>query len=172
MINKKNIPLYIALAIPVLMILLVAALIYLPGIGQKPRVNFLYMTGTYVYDYGYGSGGYQVSGGHLVYNMPTNPSNYVQSGDANFYLYNVSTGQSQEVTLAQAESYNLDPSNVSSDGYTVQQGNASGGDFLFGSPSGDYTDWFIKGHNRAFKLNLKLVGSEYSNFRFLGWTNN
>jgi len=174
MLNKKNLPLYIALAVPVLMIILVAAFIYLPGIGKKPAHNFLYMTGNNVYDYAYNNIGYQVNGGHLVYNPPASPApnqpNYPASGDVHFYLYDVANNQAKEVTLAEAEGYNLDSSNTSSDGYTIQQGNGNSGDFLFGGGGGDYTSWFIKGHNRAIKLNLKLTGAYYSNFRFLGWT--
>lgn len=43
-------------------------------------------------------------------------------------------------------------------------------DFLFGSSSGDYNSWFIKGHNRSIKLNLKLNSANYYNMQFLGWT--
>jgi hypothetical protein len=169
MINKEKLPLYIALAVPALMIALVAAFIYLPGLGQRPRHNFLYMSGSNVfyYDGGYGQG-YQVSSGHLVFNPPPyNPVNAYPPGEPHFYIYDVVKNAAAEVSVAQAESYTLDPTNTSPDGYTIQQGNG-GGDFLFGGGGGDYSSWFIKGHNRAFKLNLKLNGS-YSNFRFLGW---
>ena len=172
MINKQKLPLYIALAVPVLMILLVAAFIYLPGFGKKPKVNFLYITGNNVYYYEYGNTGYQVSGGRLVYTPPTVNANYPNpDASAQFYLYDVAKGQAAAITLQQAQSYQLDPSNASSDGYTVSQGNYnSGGDFFFGGGGGgDYNSWFIKGNNRAIKLNLKLTGTQYSNFRFLGW---
>lgn len=174
--TKKNLPLYIALAVPVLMIVLVWAFIYFPGIGKKPTVNFLYMTGNYIYnyDYGYNQQGYGVSNGHLIYTPPTvNPNipvpyNNPQNTDVHFYVYDVSKNESTEVTFAQAQSYQLDTTNTSSDGYTIQQGSGGSGDFLFGGGGGDYTSWFIKGHNRSVKLNLKLTGN-YSNFRFLGW---
>jgi hypothetical protein len=169
--NKKNLPLYIALAVPVLMILLVAAFIYFPGIGKHPKHNFLYLSGNDVYYYGSGQG-YQVSGGHLVFNPPSAasaPSYYAQQGQPHFYIYDVAKNEATEVSLAEAQSYTLDPTNTSSDGYTIQQGNGGGSDFLFGGGGGDYTSWFIKGNNRAIKLNLKLTGSSYSNFRFLGW---
>ncbi|MDR3642263.1 MAG: hypothetical protein P4L74_01375 [Candidatus Doudnabacteria bacterium] len=172
MINKQKLPLYIALAVPVLMIILVAAFIYMPGAGKHPKYNFLYMTGNSVYDYGYGSTGYQVSGGRLIYTPPAQTSAYPpvpQTGPVNFYLYDVAKGQATEVTLAQAQMYTLDPTNSSPDGYFVQQGNSGGGDFLFGGGGGDYNSWYIKGNNRAVKLNLKLTGSAYSNFKFLGW---
>lgn len=174
-VSKKNWALYVALAAPLLMIIMVAAFIYLPGIGKTPQHNFLYMSGSNVYSdvYGYPAAGYQVSSGHLVYTPP--PVNQNQNiypplaTDVHFYVYDVKTNQATEVALAQAETYNLDSSNISADGYSVQQG-SGGGDFLFGS-SGDYNSWFLKGHNRSTKLNLKLSGgTSYANFRFLGWT--
>ncbi len=172
MMNKKNLPLYIALAVPLLMILLVAAFIYLPGIGKKPQINFLYMTGTNIYS-GYGQREYQVKGGHLVdipIPPPATPQPYYQPSEVHFFVYNVSTDQASEVTLAQAEAYQLDPSNQSADGFTVERGNGGGGDPFFGSVGNDYNSWFIKGHNRSWKLNLKLTGgSYYDNFQFLGW---
>ena len=174
MINKKNIPLIIALTIPVLMIILVAAFIYLPGIGQKPKVNFLYLTGANTY-YPYGQQEYQISGGHLIQTPApkTTPPNYVPPDNTipHFYLYDVTKNTATELTFAQAQTYTLDSSNTSADGYTIAQGNGGGGDLFFGGGSYDYNSWFIKGHNRSIKLNLKLTGSAYYNFQFLGWIN-
>ena len=173
MINKKNLPLYIALAVPVLMIILVAAFIYLPGIGKHPKYNFVYMSGDSVYYYDYNNG-YTVQNSHLVYIPPTAPNNnyYNQNQQQpHFYMYDTSRGEAREISYAEAQSYNLDPTTTSPDGYKVEQGNGNGGDFFFGGSSGDYNSWFIKGHNRSVKLNLKTVSGVYNyyNFRFLGW---
>ncbi|MEK7161699.1 MAG: hypothetical protein AAB729_03350, partial [Patescibacteria group bacterium] len=62
-VNKKNIPLIIALCIPVLMVLVLAAVIYLPGLGKKPAHNFIYMTGDNYYNYGQSK--YLVSDGYI-----------------------------------------------------------------------------------------------------------
>lgn len=178
MINRKNLPLYIALAVPVAMILLVAAFIYLPGVGASPKYNFVYMTGNNSY-YGYGLQQYQVNGGRLVKNPPpplqnSQPYNYAppipDSAQVRFYVYDVGKNSAEEVSFDQAAALKLDSSNTSPDNYVIQRGNG-GGDFLFGGVSGDYNSWFIKGHNRSKKLNLKLTGGTdyYYNFQFLGW---
>jgi len=177
MLNKKNIPLILALAIPIIMIVLVWAFIYFPGIGQKPTHNFIYMTGNNIYYYDYNHRQYEVSGGHLVENpVPTptvpNQPGYIKPDNSvpHFYIYDVAKDTATELTFDQAKTYQLDSSNTSSDGYVIQQGNYSGGGLLFGGSSGDYNSWFIKGHNRSRKLNLKLTGvSSYYNFQFLGW---
>jgi hypothetical protein len=172
MINKKNIPLIIALSVPVLMIILVAAFIYLPGLGKKPKANFLYESGNYVYD-NY-SGGYSVKNGQLVQTPPpvSQPAYYNQNQDVHFYLYDVKNNSATEVNFQQAQGYHLDSGAQSPDGFTVVQGNYSGGGDLFfgGGVSNDYNSWFIRGHNRSIKLNLKLISSQnYYNFKFLGW---
>ena len=174
MINKKNIPLIIALAIPVLMIILVAAFIYMPGFGKKPQYNFLYLTGNNVYPYG--GQQFVVSAGHLVQTLPQTPPpnapSYTTYVDPiHFYLYDVSSGTATEVSFARAQTYALDPSNTSADGYIIQQGSSDGGGLLFGGTPVDYNSWFIQGHNRSIKLNLKLTGTYYNNFQFLGWVN-
>lgn len=172
-------PLIIALCIPVLMIILVAAFVYLPGLGKRPMYNFLYMSGdnSYYYDY-YGGREYQVSGEKLVYSPRPIPTPFPGSNvpvivpdnaKPKFYVYNVATKEASEVTFQEASTYTLDSSNVSSDGYKIEQGNYRGGDFIFGAGGSDYGSWFLKGHNRSIKLNLKLSGRDYYNFQFLGW---
>lgn len=172
MLNKRNLPLYIALAIPVLMIVLVAAFIYLPNMGKKPQYNFVYMTGNGYLPYG--GQEYSVSNGHLVQNpspldnsapnVPPKP--VVPLGQPHFYVYDVTANSANEVSFQQAQALTLDPSNLSPDGYTLDRGNS--GDFLFSGPS-DYNTWYLKGHNHSSKLNVKVVGNDYYNLQFLGW---
>lgn len=175
--KKNNLPLIIALCIPVLMIVLVAAFVYLPGFGKHPAHNFLYITGYNTYYYG-NQREYFVSGGHLVHNpQPAYPSDYNKgisppTSQPIFYIYDIVSGKSTELTFVQAQKYQLDPSIISEDGYRVERGNYGGGDFFFGGGSGDYNSWFIKGHNRSIKLNLKLSSPDYYNFEFLGWITN
>lgn len=171
MINKKNIPLIIALFIPVVMIALVAAFIYFPGIGQKPKFNFLYATGDEVY-YNYDVI-YSVQQGKLEITENPNPgypyAPYKKINTSVFYVYDVAKNESREVSLEEAKKMQLDPAQISSDGFEVTFG-TGGGDFLFGGGSRDYNHMYIRGHNRSKQLNLKLVGSSvYSNFKFIGW---
>ena len=178
MMDKKSIPLITALAIPFLMIVLIAALIYLPGLNKKPQYNFVYASGDESYSYGYNWRAYTVEGGRLTkqplpqpnQSMPVPDPKYPvpQPIEPKLYFYDVQKNQAREISFEQAQSLNLDPANVSPDGYEVVQGNGNGGGgFIFGG-SGDYQHYFLRGHNRSKQLNLKQVGSYY-NFRFLGW---
>ena len=172
MLDKRKLPLIIAFSIPLLMIVLLAAFIYLPGLGKKPKYNFLYMTGNSYYDIN--NGNFYVSRGRLVQNQPAGSSESLAPsrppiGPVRFYVYDVSKDLATEVSFLQAQNYTLDPSSTSADGYVVERGNYSGGDLFFGGGSRDYNTWFIKGHNRSRKLNLKLSGQDYYNVQFLGW---
>ena len=158
------------------MIIIIAAAIYLPNIGKKPATNFLYVTGdAVVYDY-YNSGNYyytvqngRVEKDNYPYN-PNNPKPYSPAfTESQIYLYDAAKNLSTELSLSEAQQYQLDPGNQSPDGYVVERGSGGGG-FPFGGAIQDYNSWYLKGHNRSFKLNLKLIGSyAYNNFKFLGW---
>jgi hypothetical protein len=166
--NKKNLPLILALCVPLVMIVLVAGAIYLPSIGKKPNYNFLYVSNT---DY-YNSDRYFVADHKLVveekiyrdYEMIKSP----QTSKGNLYLYNIQTNTAQDVSLEEAQKYILDASKTSPDGYEVTRGSGGGGGFLFGGGYSDYNSYFIRGHNRALKLNLKTVGT-YPDMQFIGW---
>lgn len=170
MINKQKLPLIIALCIPLLMIILVAGFIYIPGIGKKPKYDFVYLSGSTSY---YGTQEYKVSGGKIVKYPITQDKMYAGGIVPNesmplFYLYSVANQSATELSLEQAQSITLDASNTSPDAYIIERGNGGGG-FPFGG-NGNYNTWYIKGHNRATKLNLKLTGGDsYYNFQFLGW---
>lgn len=51
--KKENLPVIIAIALPVLLILAVAAFAYLPNAGAKPGYNFLYVQNMWPYAYSY-----------------------------------------------------------------------------------------------------------------------
>lgn len=169
-IDKQKIPLILALAIPVLMIFIVAAFIYIPGIGKKPKINFLYLTGDEYND----NFRYFVSGEKLV--KQAKPEDVYQNKmtlmEQKFYFYDVVKNEAEEISFEKASSYNLDTSAKSSDGYEFTFGSSSGGGLFF-SVSGDYSNYYLRGYNRSFKLNLKKTsnpfGNYYYNVRFLGW---
>ena len=171
--TKKNLPLIVALAIPVLMILGLAAAIYLPGLGKSPAYDFVYISGSGVQYPSYQGYDYVVKDGHLVKaDRPVNnsllPFYKDQADEQQLYFYDVKAGASRELSFEEASKLHLDPATQSPDGYEVSRGGYSGG-FLFFDGRSDYDHWYLRGHNRNRLLNLKLIGSYYDNFKFLGW---
>ena len=78
---------------------------------------------------------------------------YASSTPAQIYYYSVATNASRKITLTEASNYNLDPSNVSPDGYTLQQANTSDSGFLFWGSSGD-SNWYLKNGLKKKQVNL------------------
>lgn len=157
----------IGFSIPVLMILFVAASIYLPGIFQQPRYNFLYSADADYYD----NRTYSVSNGRLIINPQpfTYPSNRPYQSPQ-LYVHNVTTNESTSVSFQEASGLTLDPSAQSPDGYKIENGSNNSGFFPFFWYDRDYNAQYIVGHNTSKKLNVKTYGSSYYNsIHFLGW---
>jgi len=165
---KKNISLILGISIPILMIIFVAAAIYLPGVFIHPQYNFLYSSSS---DY-YGTKQFNVSNGKLVKEEVKRPDGQKNvTGETKLFIYDVAIEKSREVSFEEAQSLELDPYNKSLDGFEVIHG--SGGDnfFPFGhSSDGDYCSRYLSGHNVSKKLDLQMSGSSYcGNFHFIGW---
>lgn len=168
---KKNVTLVLGIAIPILMILFVAASIYLPRLFIQPHFNFLYVS---VDDKHCNNPlQYAVQNNKLVQVKVALPKSCYYSGQdpSKLYLYDVAKNESREISFANAQNLNLDPTEKSPEGFQVVYGNRNEGFFsIFFGPSTDYSTLYLTGHNVSKKLNLQLNGpSYYDNFRFLGW---
>ena len=176
--TNRNISLIIGLAIPLLMIVLVAASIYLPSLfAPSPKFNFLYVTGD---DY-YQAQQYVVEKGKLIKREVKYPEPYATPytpytpGVARLFVHDVVRNESREISFEDAQQLSLNANIKSPDGFEVVYGSGSGGIFpLFFFSDIDYNAVYIKGHNASRKLNLQ-VGTAgnyhyyYNRFRFLGW---
>ncbi len=176
---KKNITLVIALAIPVLMVIFVAASIYLPGLFVKPKTDFLYAVGD---TYCSGMQMFKVENGKIKkLEIPTPGTDgdirampieklapaTVSCKDIKLYYYDVVKDQSREITLEDAEKLKLDASVESPDGFEVVQG-SSGDGFPFGAEV-DYTKRYLKGNNIGKELQISLNQDQSFSFQFVGW---
>src|SRR3990167_2616746 len=96
---QKNISLWIGLAIPVLMIVFVAAAIYLPRyFVEPPQYDFVYLVGNnYIGDY------YEVRNGVLTKISQPLPAGVVPAPrpepSPRFFVYHVGDDSSQELTF-------------------------------------------------------------------------
>ncbi len=167
---KDNISLIIGIAIPILMIVLVALSIYLPAIfSPQPQFNFLYVTGD---DY-YKGKQYVVESGKLIEREVKYPQHYTP-GIVRLLIHNVATDESKEISFEETQQLSLDANSKSPDGWEVVYGNRDYGVFpLFFSGGTDYNSMYLKGHNTSKKLNLQSSADNryhyYRRARFLGW---
>lgn len=171
---QKNVSLIVGIAIPIVMVLFVAASIYLPGLLIQPKTNFVYMTGS-SNDLYTCKMVYQVHGGAVVQVKPQAPYNdpsYVkQECVPLFYEYDVAANTKRELTFDEVKKLKLDPSPMSPDGFELVHGGSGGGDFLFlFDMNRDYNSMFLKGHNVSRKVNMNPNGEySYFDYQFLGW---
>lgn len=162
--KKKNVPLIVALSIPVLMVVLITMSIYLPAMFVKPKTNFVYSVGG---DYCY-QNRYSVNNGKIVENEIKKPEgndscrNY---REARLFYYEVERNTSREITLEEAAKITVDDSLRSPDGFEVVSG-GSGGDIFFSG--GSYYDKYLKKGAYSRKLNT-IASTSYYDFKFIGW---
>ena len=145
---KDKTSLIIGISIPILMIIFVAASIYLPRLFvEPPAYDFLYSIDS---DYGYYEQGITME----------------RESYEKLFIHDVEENKSRIISSEESEKLNLDPSIESPDGFEIVRG--SGGGFLFNGR--DYNARYIKGHNISDKLNLEIRdGYYYYDFRFIGW---
>jgi len=164
---KKNIPLILGLSIPILMILFVAGIIYLPGLFIQPKFNFLYATEDY-----YFPSYYSVKNGRLIKNNKAYcPEFYKRKcTEPRLYIYDITKNESKEISFSEAQRLTLNSNSRSPDGFEITCGRRTQSIFfIFVESSSDCSTRFIKGHNISKKLNLQLSKGRYGSFRFLGW---
>lgn len=197
MAMKQNFPLLIGLAIPVLMVLVVVAFIVLPGIFVKPTVHFLYATDLSSFGEGGpyrdlsptpGSGTYDretyvVRDGRLTRAVQTLPiEERIQylpsSSNVQFYVHDVQTNRSREVSVEDAQKLTLDDSARSPDGFELTRGSGGGGAIVFpffflDGDRGESSDWYLRGRGARHHVNLRGITRARDYYRdrlyFIAW---
>ena len=168
-VKRKNIPLIIALFIPVVMVVLIAASIYLPSFFvSPPQTDFVYSMGG---DY-YSRDKFTVKEGRVVENEVKLPeNNYAPryAKDPKLFYYDVTADSAREISLQEAQERTLNNQPLSSDGFEVVSG-SYGGDMLFLSyDSSSRCKKYLKKGAFSRKLNLVFVEDYCYSFEFLGW---
>lgn len=156
MIAREKLPLIVGIGLPLLLILYVAITAYLPSLFVKPKYNFIYSNDSY-YDY---------SVNVLDGRISIQPRYYDNRDfrQPTLFLYDVINDKSTQISLAQAQSYTLDPSDKSPDGFTVGRRDSDGYYFPF------FFDSYDRGIYLMGKgLNRKLTDRDYYYFKFVGW---
>ncbi len=168
--TKKNIPLIVALSIPVSMIVLTAVSIYLPSMFAKPKIDFVYSSGG---DY-CNQNRYSVRNGKIIeieIKKPPEPSSCPAAPQPRIFYYDVTRDVSREITLEEANRFFIEDTFQSRDGFEIVTGGGDGGFFFGGSSS--YGNRYLKRGGFSKKLNLNGAGSttyyNYYDYRFLGW---
>ncbi len=166
--NKKNLPLIAGLSIPVVMMVLVAMSIYIPGMfAPKAKTDFVYSIG------GYGAeNDYSIRNGVFTVRelLPHETPNKLSG---RFYFHDMPANASREISLAEVQKMKLDSREMSPEGYTVRSGANDAGimSWMFGI--GEWMGMYLVGHKSSQKL--KLAGEGHGTYyyykypHFVGW---
>jgi hypothetical protein len=150
-------------AVPLLIAVVAAALVYIPRAMAHPTYDFVY---SYCREYGCADD-YSVDDGRIVQTAPTGgPS--ISSANATLYYYNISDNSTKSLSYNEAKQYRLNPSSKSPDGYSLEMHSGYGG--LFGGDDG--RGWFLKNGAKQKVVKLSSGADTYSEqIKFLGWVN-
>lgn len=166
---KNNLPLVMAIAIPVLLMIFMMAIIYIPQQQIKPVYNFLYLAGgEYWNQYP------AIKDNRLVIPSPPAslvPDSYYSSRKSNYYIYQPAKDESRKITEEEAKQLKLLDQPVSPDGYSVGRNtdNTSFGILpLILGVTDSSKGIYLK--NKQFKKRISVEAGLYNyDFRFIGW---
>lgn len=168
---KKNLPLIVAVLLPVVFIVGVFLIFYLPNLLLSPQYNFLYSSpdryslNSFEFNYKVEDGKLQ-----LAPNTTTSPGNQKEKMPK-LYVYDVKNDTSRLIEFSEAQGFDLDPNPSSPDGFTFRHERRHNGIFeLFGS-SGRNNEYALYKGNRSKRLSGIAVGSRYyyRSVSFIGW---
>lgn len=160
--------LLIGLSIPVIMVVVVASLVFLPPLltdEPDPKQSFLYRWGAHDPYHEY-----LVVDRRLNINVLREPTGNAQKPTQRFFIYDPTDASNTAVSAERAQSLLLDPAERSAEGYVVSRGRSNSG-LLFGFRNSQRSI-SLQGSTR--KVDIRLpdnVESHYnrSRFRFIGW---
>ncbi|PIR82984.1 hypothetical protein COU19_02880 [Candidatus Kaiserbacteria bacterium CG10_big_fil_rev_8_21_14_0_10_56_12] len=172
--KNKNWPLIIGVSLPLIFIVALSVIVFLPRLFVTPAHNFIYSADTNYYTNDYYRNTYKVVQGRVT--LDPIPARYTAENERRdapaLYLYDVKSDTSHQITLAEADAYTVDPGPSSPDGYVVSYEYGHNGIFeLFGSDNSNQ-GYFISKGSSARKLTGITSGDRYTNgggFKLIGW---
>ncbi len=180
--------LFIGLAIPVILVALIAAAVLLPGSSIEPKTDFLYAVGRYPTYVAYQEGSsvpvehrFSVVNGKLTEITTQYPEAYRAlqriptpsdlDTPPRFFIHHAETDTNTEISIEQAKELTLSTETESPEGLTVTFGSRSYGVFPFYSGSDDNRQRAYVSSGKASKR-ISLVSDisiNYEPFQMVGW---
>ena len=164
--SKENLPLIVGITLPIALVVLIAAVIYIPAMFAKPPVvDFIFVDNNYSYGQHY-----EVRRGKILLvedYIPEPPAKRQPELEPQIYRYDLEQDKAVTLTQKEAEQLTIDPAQYSSDGFLVSQGGGGGGIFpFFFFDEGRQGVYIRKG---AYSEQLNYPSSDIWRYQFLGW---
>ena len=182
---KKNFAILLAFTFPIIFIIAVVLITYLPSFSISTNYNFIYSScidNANYYSYncnGYLQRLYSVIDNELVineidpnYDSDNNKiSDINENYDARIFLHDTKNNESREITIEEAQTFKLNNLLTSPDGVTVSNYYNRGSEFFLFGVGSSYGYYLTKGKNKS-RLNFINQDNRYyyqNNFKFIGW---
>jgi hypothetical protein len=160
---KKNLPLIIGLALPIIFIIIIAAVVYWPSNFVNPKHNFVYL------DQSYGSYLTDIVVVEDKITTVSSGTSDMYAKQPTIYLYDFSKNASYEITLEEAKQLSVTKGPASPDGYSIGRNNSHSGIFeIFGSYE-DNSGYFISSPDGAKRKLTGIQGEYYYELNVIGW---
>lgn len=169
--SKQNNPsrlkdLILLFSVPAGIAVIAAIAVYGPNLFANPKYDFIY---SYCSEYDCTNHYFVNGSGQLaVQSESASDPAYRYKGNAVLRYYDASEDSTKDITVEQAQSYNLNTSSRSPDGYILEQERSESG-FLFWG--GNDTGWYLKNGIRKKMVTLENDNYYSDNVRFFGWVN-
>ena len=176
LIKKENLPLIIGLSLPVLMVIVLVAVIYIPRLYTKPTYDFIYTVGSYPVYYNSEPQEkieYMIIDEKLqkdISSLTVMPKYYADY-TPNFYRYSVTENRSIPLSDEEVMRLKLDPSKKSPDGFVLNYGVEVDNVFegIFGEGR-DHSQRVLEKGSVSIPISIPSVIGRYStNVFFVGW---
>ena len=161
-IDRKHLPTLIAMSVPVVFILALVFVLYVPSLLVRPQYDFIYAD-TYYHDY-------TVENGKIVQQTTDRwfPGSYSNpEASAQLHRYNVKDRKSQTISLADAQKLKIAPGETSPDGFEWSDSSSSGSGFWPLFWSGGSSTPSLKGNGATFRLDGLDIS--YYRVKIIGW---
>jgi len=169
--KKENIPLYIGLALPIILIIIIAAVIYIPRFLVDPQYDFIYFEENWNSRFSTTEcTEYEISEGRFkrIGEIEEHLQETCYSDGALFYIYDVSEKESREISIDEVESLEIAKGYTSPDGFIFLRKYSNMGIFeIFGGTH--EVKWYLEKDGVRLPLNLEEKVSLYSEPQFIGW---
>ena len=115
--KTKNTPLIIGIAVPVLFIIIMMAVVYLPKLSINPKHDFIYTLNDTYEQY---RNTYKVEDGKIaIYANPINTYSTYKGDYPDLYIYDIEKSTSKMISQSEVSKLSLEPGPSSPDGYNV-----------------------------------------------------
>lgn len=170
---NKNYYLYIALLIPIILVVVTAAGMLFPQNELLPEENFVYLVAEHYGAFHCGQDLKQkLFADSLNHHVPPLSSDQMNScASAGLYLYNFKEKSNTKLTLAEAKELLASDKTESPDGFRLEEYCSSGmySMWPFEMSSNHHYNVCIQKDTYQKKINIS-PDSKYNSFQFIGWT--